>query len=127
MMDASEMMNFKNWVVAGDVTNEMKYAGRIYKKLKRRDYNVVGFHPLDENEEVLNTFAEVTNGETKFDVLNLVVNPERGLQIVKEAHDYGIRMVLAQPGARSEAIREYCKNQGMEYVEGCTLVELSLL
>jgi predicted CoA-binding protein len=118
-------MEYKNWVVAGDVHNETKYAGRIYKKLNRRGYNVVGMHPLDSREDVYNSFADLKNREEKFEVLNLVVNPARGLQIVQEAYEYGIRLVMAQPGARSHEIRDFCEKNGMEYVEGCTLVELS--
>lgn len=124
-MDANELMEYKNWVVAGDVHNETKYAGRIYKKLNRRGYNVVGMHPLDSREDVYNSFADLKNREEKFEVLNLVVNPARGLQIVQEAYDYGIRLVMAQPGARSHEIRDFCEKNGMDYVEGCTLVELS--
>lgn len=124
-MDANELMEYKNWVVAGDVHNEMKYAGRIYKKLIRRGYNVVGMHPLDTREDVYKSFAELKLKDDKFEVLNLVVNPVRGLEIVQEAFEYGIRLVMVQPGARSHEIRDFCEKNGMEYVEGCTLVELS--
>ncbi len=124
-MQASELMKYKNWVVAGDVHNETKYAGRIFKKLNRRGYNVVGMHPLDTREDVYNSFVDLKNSEEQFEVLNLVVNPKRGFEIIQEAYEYGIRMVMAQPGARSHEIREFCLNHGIEYVEGCTLVELS--
>lgn len=124
-MDAGRLMKYKNWVVAGDIHNPSKYAIKIYNKLIKRGYNVVGMHPLDESEDVYNSFSELNNREEKFEVLNLVINPRRGIEIVKEAHEYGIKMVLAQPGARSHEIREFCENNGMSYVEGCTLVELS--
>ena len=124
-MDASELLKYKNWVVAGDVHNQTKYAGRIYNKLIKRGYNVAGMHPLDEKEDVYNSFSELNDQDGKFEVLNLVVNPRRGIEIVKDAHEYGIKMIMAQPGARSHEIREICENNGIEYVEGCTLVELS--
>ena len=124
-MQANELMKYKNWVVAGDVHNETKYAGRIFKKLQRRGYNVVGMHPLDERDDVYNTFGDLNGSGEKFEVLNLVVNPRRGFEIVKEAEQYGIKMIMAQPGARSHEIREFCAEHGIEYVEGCTLVELS--
>ncbi|HSR04613.1 MAG TPA: CoA-binding protein, partial [Proteiniclasticum sp.] len=89
-MDASELMKYKNWVVAGDVHNPTKYAGRIYNKLIKRGYNVAGMHPLYEKEDVCNSFSELKNRDEKFEVLNLVVNPRRGIEIVKEAHEYGI-------------------------------------
>ncbi len=124
-MNASELLDYKNWIVVGDVLNETKYAGRIYNKLIKRGYNVIGMHPLEESEEVYNSFSELNESEEKFEVLNLVINTGRGIKIVEEAHEYGIKMILAQPGARSHEIKEFCEDNGIEYVEGCTLVELS--
>lgn len=124
-MEAKDFLKYKNWVVAGDVLNEMKYAGRIYQKLNRRGYRVAGLHPKEENPSVFNTFQEIEEENEKYEVLNLVINPTRGLDIVQEAYTYGIKMVLAQPGARSYEIQDFCVKHGMEYVEGCTLVELS--
>ncbi|WP_312712393.1 CoA-binding protein [Proteiniclasticum ruminis] len=124
-MEAKDFLKYKNWVVAGDVLNEMKYAGRIYQKLNRRGYRVAGLHPKEENPSVFKSFQEMEGEDEKYEVLNLVINPTRGLEIVKEAEAYGIKMVLAQPGARSYEIQDFCVKHGMEYVEGCTLVELS--
>lgn len=124
-MEAKDFLKYRNWVVAGDVLNEMKYAGRIYHKLNQRGYRVAGLHPKEENPSVFKSFQEIEGKDEKYEVLNLVINPVRGLEIVKDAHEYGIKMVLAQPGARSYEIQDFCAKNGMEYVEGCTLVELS--
>jgi predicted CoA-binding protein len=124
-MEAKDFLKYRNWVVAGDVLNEMKYAGRIYHKLNQRGYRVAGLHPKEENPSVFKSFQEIEGEDLKYEVLNLVINPVRGLEIVKDAHEYGIKMVLAQPGARSYEIQDFCAKNGMEYVEGCTLVELS--
>lgn len=124
-MEAKDFLKYRNWVVAGDVLNEMKYAGRIYHKLNQRGYRVAGLHPKEENPSVFKSFQEIEGEDEKYEVLNLVINPVRGLEIVKDAHEYGIKMVLAQPGARSYEIQDFCAKNGMEYVEGCTLVELS--
>ncbi len=84
------------------------------------------FTPKKRIHPSLNHSRRWTEGEDeKYEVLNLVINPTRGLEIVKEAEAYGIKMVLAQPGARSYEIQDFCVKHGMEYVEGCTLVELS--
>ncbi len=124
-MNASDMMIYKKWVVVGDVGNEMKYAGRIYKKLKNCGYVAIGMHPMNKSDEFYSSFEELKEDVVELEVLNLVVNPIRGLEIVKEAHDYGIKFVLAQPGARSHEIKDFCENNGMEYAEGCALVELN--
>lgn len=122
--EAEDLMEFKSWVVAGNVMEPYKYAFRIMNALIRNGYNVHGLHPLDIHEDVARSFSEIKD---KVDVLNLCVNPERGIEIVKDARAHGVDKVLAQPGARSSEIEEYCRNNGMSYVEGCTLVELGKL
>ena len=124
-MEASDMMVYKKWVVVGDVGNEMKYAGRIFKKLKNCGYDAIGMHPLNTSEDFYTSFDELKKDNVELEVLNLVVNPVRGLEIVKEAKKYGIKYVLAQPGARSHEIKDFCENNDMEYAEGCALVELN--
>lgn len=124
-MEARDIMVYKKWVVVGDVGNEMKYAGRIYKKLKNCGYDAVGLHPMNKSDEFYCSFEDLKKEREDIEVLNLVVNPVRGLEIVKEAYKYGIKYVLAQPGARSHEIKDFCENNGMEYAEGCALVELN--
>ena len=47
--------------------------------------------------------------------------------MVQEAKELGIDKILIQPGAESEEIINYCKENSIEAVEGCALVELSRL
>ena len=44
-MKAGELLNFKNWVVVGDVLNSNKYAFKILNSLKGAGFNVVGVNP----------------------------------------------------------------------------------
>ena len=121
-MAAHEFMNHKNWVVCGNVTNEEKYAYKILQALQQNDYLAVGYHP--KAEEGSGVYHHLTEIPFTIDVLDLVVNPAAGLEIVQEAQKIGIPRVLAQPGARSEEIRAYCATHDMEYLESCVLVEL---
>lgn len=123
-MKARELLQFKNWLVVGDVKDPDKYAAKIYGKLKEEGFVVHAFHPLDEGMGVYTRFEDI---DFPVEVLNLVVNPKRGLEIVMEAKEHGIKMVLAQPGARSRHIRKFCKENDMVYIKGCALVELSYI
>lgn len=121
-MTAHEFMNHQNWVVCGNVTQEDKYAYKILHALKKNGYEAVGYHPkAEDGTEVYNDLTAVP---FQADVLDLVVNPVAGLAIVKQAHDAGITRVLAQPGARSPEIEDFCRENGMDYLESCVLVEL---
>lgn len=121
-MQAQELLNYKNWVVIGDVLNISKYASRIFNSLKKEGFNVEGVNPRDTTGGVCQSLKDVSY---KIDVVDLCINPILGIKIIKEAKDLGIDKVLIQPGAESEAILEYCTNNGIIAIEGCALVELS--
>ena len=61
----------------------------------------------------------------KVEVLDLCINPYKGIKIIKEAHGLKIDKILIQPGAESPEILDFCKVNGMQAIEGCALVELS--
>lgn len=121
-MDAQKLLDFNNWVVVGDVLNEDKYAYRILNKLVDFDFNAKGISPYSNNEEVYKSLKDVPY---KIDVIDLCINPLKGIDIVREASELGVDKVLIQPGAASEEILSFCKEKGIIAIEGCALVELS--
>lgn len=120
-MSINELFEYKNWVVVGDVTNETKYAYRILNALKNEKYNVVGVNPRGNGEE---SFISLKAVNYKIEVIDLCINPKSGIEIMKEAHEMGIKNVLIQPGAGSEEILNYCKENGINAFEGCVLRQL---
>lgn len=121
LLEASEYLEYKNWVVVGDVLNRLKYAYKILNSLKEAGFNVVGLNPSVVNDEIYNSLKDIPY---KIEVLNLCINPKKGIKIIKEAHELKIEKVLLQPGAESPEILNYCKKNGIQAIEGCTLVEL---
>ncbi len=121
-MEAQELMKYKNWAVVGDVLNETKYAYRILNSLKNAGYNVVGVSPSSENSKVYNNLKSVPY---KIDVVDLCINPKKGIEISKEISQLCIDKVLIQPGAESTEIVDFCLNKGINALKGCALIELS--
>ncbi|MBB6629965.1 CoA-binding protein [Clostridium algidicarnis] len=121
-MEAKDFMKYKNWVVVGDVLNDGKYANKILKKLKENDYNVEGVTYKSEMDGAYKTLKEVTY---TIGVLDLCINPIKGIDIVKEAHEMGIKNILIQPGAESDEIIDFCNQNDIIAIKGCALVELS--
>ncbi|MBE6053591.1 MAG: CoA-binding protein [Clostridium sartagoforme] len=122
-MDIKELIKVKNWVVIGDVSNESKYAYKILNKFKEKGYTVSGVHPKG-GEEIYKTLKEVPYN---IDAIDLCINSKLGLEYMKEANELGIRNVLIQPGAESEEILLYCKENGINAIENCALVQLRSL
>ncbi|WP_163193819.1 CoA-binding protein [Clostridium thermarum] len=121
-MNASEFMKFKDWAVAGDVLNNQKYAYKIKMSLEDAGFNVSGIKPGVSAKGVYQSLKEVPH---PIDVLDLCINPRDGIKVVKEAKELGIDKILIQPGAESTEILEYCKENGINAIEGCALVELT--
>ncbi|KAJ49136.1 putative CoA-binding protein [Clostridium tetanomorphum] len=121
-MDGQQLLEYRNWIVAGDVLNDSKYAHRILNTLKESGYKVQGLNPMSDDERVYKSLKDI---EYKIDVIDLCINPINGLEVVKEAHDLGINKILIQPGAESEDILSFCAEKGIIAIEGCVLVEIS--
>ena len=121
ILKANEFLEYKNWVVVGDVLNRFKYAYKILSSLKEGGFNVVGLNPSVKNEEAYKSLGDVPY---KIDVLNLCINPSKGIKILQEAYELKIDKVLIQPGAESPEIVKFCIDNGIQAIEGCTLVEL---
>lgn len=123
-MVAHELLNYKNWVVVGDVLKEEKYAFKILNQLKNAGFNVEGVNPRDTTGKVYKSLSEVPFA---IDVIDLCINPVVGLKIVQDAESLNINKILIQPGAGSTDILSLCKNKGIIAIEGCALVELGNL
>lgn len=120
-MTGHEMFQFKNWAVVGDVLNEGKFACSIAKKLERKDYNVFKVNPRSDDPQVYKSLKDIKD---KVDVIDLVITPKIGIEVVKEASELGIDKIFIQPGAESREIINFCKEKGIKVYEGCVLVEL---
>jgi len=118
----ADFLNYKNWVVIGDVLNSTKYAYRILNALKEHGLNVSGIHPKDESGLVYRSLKEVPYS---IEVIDLCINPKYGMEFIKEAKGMGINNILIQPGAESPEIIKFAEENKMSAVEGCALVSLS--
>lgn len=122
-MQAKELLDYKNWVVVGKVLDPEKFPYKILKSLEQGDFNVKGVNPKDATGEVYKSLKEVPY---KIDVIDLCITPALGIDIIKQAKELGIDKVLIQPGAESDEILSYCSQEGIEAIEGCALVLLSI-
>ena len=118
------MMAKQRWAVLGDVLNAAKPAAGVVGALKRAGKEVLLVNPRDKTGEChtsLKACAEQLDADT---VVDLIINPVAGLQLIEEAAEIGIKSVFIQPGAGSDAIRDLCAKNGMVVYEGCVMVEL---
>lgn len=58
------------------------------------------------------------------DVIDLVINPLVGLQVINDAKSIGINNIYAQPGADTPEIINAAQNNNINIHRGCVLVDL---
>ncbi|MFW6294295.1 MAG: CoA-binding protein [Halanaerobium sp.] len=117
-------MKMKNWAVVGATTKENRYGYKIVKKLKENDYNVFPVNPKFEKVEGLKCYDDLSSIETQIDVVDMVINPKHGINVMKEINDLGIKHVWLQPGTRSQEIRDFAAKNNIEIVEDCIYARL---
>jgi predicted CoA-binding protein len=113
-MDLREVMNQKVFAVVGDTINEEKYAHKIKKKMIKYGYEVF---PVGKELASLN---DITGD---LDIIDLCIHPAKGLALMKECKKE-FKAVVIQPGAESDELVQYLKDNKIEYLEGCLLVGL---
>ncbi len=113
-MDLKEVMDQKNFVVVGDTLNEDKYAHKIKRKMLKKGYHV---------SAVGKELASINDVEGDIDVIDLCINPKKGLALMKECNK-DFKTVVIQPGAESTELTDYLKANQIPYMESCLLVGL---
>ena len=114
-MELNEIMKSRVFTVLGDTLNEEKYAYRIKHALKDAGYTV---HCVGKELASLNDVPE-----EEIEGLDLCINPVRGLPMIRECRKQ-IRVVLIQPGAGSDEIRQYLDQKNIPWLDGCALKAL---
>ncbi|MBQ6820414.1 MAG: CoA-binding protein [Clostridium sp.] len=119
-MDINELILLKNWVVIGDVANKSKFAYKILEKFNSIGYTVSGVHPKG-GEKIYKSLEEVPHN---IDAIDLCINPKSGIEYLYQAKALGIKNILIQPGAESDEIINFCKENNINVVENCALIQL---
>jgi uncharacterized protein len=119
----------KRIAVVGASDRREKWGNKIVRFLVQRGHDVVPVNPGLEKVEGLTCYAKLEDiprkgdGTPPVDGIDLVVNPRIGIEVAKSAASLHIPVIMAQPGAEAPEIAEYCRENGVDYVEACVLVE----
>lgn len=116
IMDLKEVMQQNRFAVIGDTLNEEKYAFKIKNGLQNNGYTVF---PVGKEISSLNDISE------EIDIIDLCINPPAGLSLIKESKK-NFKCIVIQPGAESEELKNYLKENDLPYIESCLLVGLSM-
>lgn len=115
-MDLQHVMEQKSFVVVGDTLNPEKFACQIKNAMTEAGYKV---------QCVGKELKSINDAKGDIDVIDLCINPKKGLQLMQECRK-SCKCVVLQPGAFDDDLVAYLKEQNIPYIEGCLLVGLRL-
>lgn len=113
-MTMQEIMCEHAFAVVGDTLNEEKFAAKIKKAMSEHGYEVHG---------VGKELASLNEIEGNIDVIDLCIRADKGLELIKECKK-PFKAVVIQPGAGSDELENYLKENNIPYVNDCILMAL---
>lgn len=123
-MMEEEMLKKKVWVVVGANENPEKYGNMIYRKLKAHGYTVYPVNPNYEMIEGDKCYKDLSSLPEVPEVIDMVVSPKRGFEVIEEAAKLGVKNIWLQPGTYNNTIMDLISSKGLNAVQACVLVAL---
>lgn len=125
-MDAkTDFLNKKTWAVVGATDNTEKFGYKIYKCMKDAGYTVYPVNPGVSDIQGVKCYPHLKDLPEKPEVVDVVVPPKVGEQIMKDCAAAGIENVWLQPGANAPQVAALGKELGLAVVDtGCVMSEV---
>ncbi len=119
-----DFLKQKKFAVVGSFRHEQKYAYQILKSLKDSGHEVYPVNSRFKEVEGLICYPSIKDIPVVCDVANIITPPAVTVKIVKECRDKGINKIWLQPGAESESIIEFCRQNNLKVVFNlCVMLE----
>ena len=110
-MEMRDVMQQQVFAVAGDTLNPEKFACKIKQNMLNAGYTVFAVG------KELSSFNDIPG---EIDVIDLCINPAKGLQLIRECTK-SFKCIVLQPGSDSPELLAYLDQQGLPYLHGCLL------
>lgn len=115
-MNLQQVMAQKSFVVVGDTLNPEKFACKIKLAMMEAGYKV---------QSVGKELGSINDATGDIDIIDLCINPKKGLELLKECRKT-FKCVVLQPGAFDDELVAYLQENKIPHLEGCLLVGLRL-
>ncbi len=113
-MELKEVMNEKTFVIVGDTLNESKFAYKIKHAMLDKKYEVFS---------VGKELSSINDVPADIDVIDLCINPIKGLALMKECNKK-FKSIVIQPGAGSKELEDFLISKGYSFIHSCLLIGL---
>lgn len=111
-------------IVLGASANPERYSFKAVAMLRNCGHEPIPVHPSGRPVDgvvTLRSLGEVTGG---VDTVTLYVGASTSQQLLPQILQLSPRRIIMNPGAENPALQTAAEAQGIEVIEGCTLVML---
>lgn len=120
-----EFLTFRRFAIVGVSNDPKKYGHIVYHNLKDKGFTVFAVNPNLEQIGEDPCYPSVSALPEPVDGVVLVVPPQVGEKVVREAADAGITRIWMQPGAESDEAIRFCEERNMAVVHDACIMTLT--
>ena len=109
--------------IVGATDHPTKYGGIIYRDMKGKGYPVFGVNPYRNTVDGDPCWATITDLPEKPTIVVLVVPAKRGIGVIEDCAEAGVRNIWIQPGAFSMEMKAVLEAGDFDWLaEACVMV-----
>ncbi len=109
--------------IVGATDRQTKYGSIIYRDMKSKGFPVFAVNPYRSTVDGDPCWAKVTDLPTEPTIVVLVVPAKRGIGVLADCAEAGIRNIWIQPGAFSTEMKDVLEAGDFEWLaEACVMV-----
>lgn len=113
-----------NVAILGASRNPDRYAYLAFELLKEKGHRPFPVNPGFSEIEGVPCVAKLSEIQEPIDTLTMYVGPERSTPLLEEIRALKPRRIIFNPGSENPELMSALEKDGIEIVEGCTLVML---
>ncbi|MCK5882629.1 MAG: CoA-binding protein [Bacteriovoracaceae bacterium] len=118
--------NNETMVIIGISDNPERYSYKAFKALQNNSYNeIIGVTPKDITLEGIKIVSQLTKIEERVHTITLYANPTRTTPLIDNILKLSPKRIIMNPGTENQELKDKAELDGIEVVEGCTLVMLA--
>lgn len=112
-------------IVIGASSDRNKFGNKAVRAHVRKRHEVIPVNPNEEEVEGLRCYAKVADVQGHIDRALFYVQPEIGLEVMKEIADRGkVDEVWLNPGAESPELIKRARKLGIEPILDCAILAI---
>ena len=113
-------------VVMGASPKPNRYSFKAMQRLREHGHEPLPVNPAYDEILGMKCFRRVDEVPAPIDTITVYLGKRRSDPLIDTITTSGARRIILNPGAENDALARSARDKGIEVIEGCTLVMLSV-